>query len=64
MKLKKRKDTPELKEFWEYIEKTSKDVENNFPDWKKGGLATSKKELIYAPKKPSVLEEWLENKNN
>lgn len=30
-------DSEENREYWEYVEKTSKEVEETYPNWKKGG---------------------------
>lgn len=35
--IRKDKSTKENREFWEYVERIAKDVDENFPSWKKGG---------------------------
>lgn len=37
MKLKKKMDSEENREYWAYVEQTSREVEETYPDWKKGG---------------------------
>lgn len=41
MAIKKRKDTEENREFWNFVEQTSKSVEENFPAWKRGDVGQS-----------------------
>jgi len=36
MKVRKMKDTPERKRFWEYVEKSAKEV-RSWPKWMRGG---------------------------
>lgn len=37
MKLKKKMDSEDDRRYWEYVEQTSKEVEETYPAWKKGG---------------------------
>jgi hypothetical protein len=37
MKLRKKINNEEDKKYWEYVEEISKEVEETYPDWKKGG---------------------------
>jgi len=40
MKLTKRKDTAESKEYWAFVEKTAREVAD-WPDWKRGTVQES-----------------------
>lgn len=44
--LRKNKSTPENREFWEFVERTARDVEQNFPQWKRGGYCTENSTLV------------------
>jgi hypothetical protein len=37
MKLKKKMDSENNRRYWEYVEQTSKEVEETYPAWKRGG---------------------------
>ncbi len=41
MKLRKKMDSEDLRRYWEYVEQTSKEVEETYPAWKKGGEKTN-----------------------
>jgi hypothetical protein len=41
MKLKKKIDSEDDRRYWEYVEQTSKEVEETYPAWKKGGEKTN-----------------------
>ena len=41
MTLKKKMDSDENRRYWEYVERTAREVEETFPDWKKGGEKTN-----------------------
>lgn len=45
MPIKKRKDTPENREFWNFVEKVSKNVADSFPAWKRGDVDHLKQPL-------------------
>ncbi len=42
MKLTKKRNTPESREYWEFVEKTAKEVAD-WPDWKKGRVQEPKR---------------------
>lgn len=55
MKLTKRKDTAESKEYWAFVEKTAKEVAD-WPDWKRGTVqesAGARKEADRLPPAPA-----------
>ena len=40
MTIAKDKSNDENREYWEYIERSSREVEETYPNWKKGGERT------------------------
>lgn len=44
--LKRKTDTKEAKEFWDFISETAKHVEKHFPRWKRGEESIEKKGMI------------------
>lgn len=42
MGIRRKTDTPEAKEFWDFVDRTAESVEKNFPPWKIGGHKMTK----------------------